>query len=80
MMETSKNYGYDKPLPFRQPRQTLHLLQLESQVHPNASVASVLSDKVVEMVPVEERGQLGENVFVIIHLPRVSAKNKNQIR
>lgn len=30
-------------------------------------------DKVVEMVPIEERGQLGENVFVIIHLPRVSA-------
>jgi hypothetical protein len=42
----------------------------------NVSVASVLPDKVVEMVPVEELGQLGENVFVIIHLPRVSAKVK----
>ncbi len=42
----------------------------------NVYVASVLSDKVVEMVPVKERGQLGENVFVIIHLPRVSAKVK----
>jgi hypothetical protein len=42
----------------------------------NVSVAFVLPDQVVEMVPVEERGQLGENVFVIIHLPRVSAKVK----
>jgi hypothetical protein len=42
----------------------------------HVSVSSVFSDEVVEVVPVKERGQLGENVFVIIHLPSVSAKVK----
>lgn len=37
-------------------------------------VASVFADEVVEVVPVEEPGQLGENVFVNVHLPKLSAK------
>ena len=39
-------------------------------------VAMILADVIVEQTSVKERGQLGENVFVIIHLPRVSAKVK----
>ena len=39
-------------------------------------VAIILADKIVEVIPIKERDQLGENVFVIIHLPGVSAKVK----
>jgi len=51
-----------------------HLVPASEELH--ILVASVFADEVVEVVPVEEPGQLGENVFVNVHLPKVSAKVK----
>jgi hypothetical protein len=39
-------------------------------------VAMILADVVIEQTSVKERGELGENVLVFVHLPRVFGKDK----
>ena len=39
-------------------------------------VAMILANVVVEQTSVKERGELGENVFVFVHLPKVFGKDK----
>lgn len=39
-------------------------------------VSSIFTDEVVDVVLIKEQGQLGEDVFVIIHLPRLLAERK----
>jgi hypothetical protein len=53
-----------------------HLVPTREVLH--VPVASVFADEVVEVVPVKKPSQLGENVFVNVHLPKVSAKVKSK--
>jgi hypothetical protein len=44
-------------------------------------VATILADKVVEVIPIEKCYQLSENVLVLIHMQTIlAAKIQNQVR
>jgi hypothetical protein len=44
-------------------------------------VAGILANKIIEVIPVEKRYQLSENVLVLIHMQTIlAAKIQNQVR
>jgi hypothetical protein len=75
-MGFQRNYQVSQTLTIRQLPEHQGEQLVPARERLDVFVTMVFAHIVVEQTPVQKRGELGENVFVFVHLPSVFGKDK----